>query len=259
MGLDVYAGTLTRYLSGDWELATERAAREMGLELQVVRHNQPEDAVTDPEEIRPAVVAWREALSNALGVPLEWNEDFDAPYFTDKPDWGGYTALLLLAAHEEHPDIPLPPELPDDPGRHPLLRAIDGQGRRGVFGRRKADAEAPRYASLYRAELWLPAATEDVWTAEFITGDDVTMASTQALLADLEDLARRVGGSPELLDEWRESGGVGEVVGVLENDGQKLEQLAPGSVEDQGRFALAVFLELAERAVEHRLPIKLDY
>jgi hypothetical protein len=35
--------------------------------------------------------------------------------------------------------------------------------------------------------------------------------------------------------------------------------MAPGSLGDLARFALGVFVELAEQAVHHRLPVKLDY
>jgi hypothetical protein len=259
VGLDVYAGTLTRYLTGNWELATETAAREMGLELQVERLNEPDDAVTDPEEVRAAVLEWREALANALELPLAWPEDDDVPYFTDKPDWSGYGALLLFAAHQEHPEIPLPQELPKEPFDHPLFKAVTGGGKRGLLRRRKEPEHAPRYASLYGTELWLPVATEAVWTAPFLNGEEVTMGSTEALLADLRDVARRLGASAEDLEEWRRSGGVGEVVGTVEIDGKTFEQMTPGSVDDLARFALGVFTELAEQAVDHRLPMKLDY
>jgi hypothetical protein len=258
MGLDVYVGTLTRYFAGDWELATAKAAREMGIDLQVVRENEPEDAIMDPDEIRPAVLQWRDALSEALGLPLEWPEDDDAPYFTDKPDWSGFTSLLLLAAHEEHPEIPLPQTVPDDPPKHALLRAVSS-GKRGLLRRRKEPEQPPRYASLYHAELWLPAETDAVWTVPFLNGEEMTMSSTRTLLADLHDLARRLDATPADLEEWRRNGGVGEVVGTVEMNGQSFEQLAPGSVEELGRFALALLLELAEQAVDHRLPVKLDY
>jgi hypothetical protein len=33
VGLDIYVGSLTRYLAGNWELVAQKAACEMGLEL----------------------------------------------------------------------------------------------------------------------------------------------------------------------------------------------------------------------------------
>src|SRR5579872_6323008 len=91
VGLDIYVGSLTRYYSGDWEMVAQKAARELGLELTVVRAHDPEDAIRDPEAIRPVVLAWREQLSEALAESitdkLDWDESQEAPYFTDKPTW----------------------------------------------------------------------------------------------------------------------------------------------------------------------------
>lgn len=259
MGLDVYVGSFTRYLAGDWELATQTAAREMGLKLEVVRTNQPDDAVTDVGEIREAVLAWREQLAQAVELPLEWPEHDQTPYFTDKPDWSGYAALLFLAAHSERPEIPLPVELPENPFAHELLESVIGGQKRGLLRRRNVPDRPPRYASLYTAEVWLPVETDGVWTAPFVTGQSLTMASTQTLLADLRDLARRIGVSNDDLEAARASGGFGESLGTVEMEGQVLEQMAPAAIPEMGRFGLAVFLELAERAVEHGLPMKLDY
>src|SRR6266436_6378887 len=52
MGLDIYVGSLTRYYAGDWETVVQRHARETGVSVRVVRSNESEDAVTDPQVIR---------------------------------------------------------------------------------------------------------------------------------------------------------------------------------------------------------------
>jgi hypothetical protein len=244
MGLDVYVGTLTRYLIGDWELAAAAAARELGVPFEVIRENEAEDAVTDPDEVRAAVLEWRAALGEALGLELDWPEDDGVPYLTDKPDWTGHVALLLVAAHEEHPDLPLPEALPDEPLQHPLYRAVTEQPKRGLLGRRTEPAEPPRYAALYTPEVWLPVETEAVWQAPFVTGDMTVMTSTHTLLTDLQDLARRLGASTDDLEVWRRGDELGD---------------RPRETIPLARFALALWLELAQWAVEHRLPAKLDY
>ena len=105
MGLDVFVGTLTRCYSGDWELIAQQAAKEIGLTLNVIRQHNPPDAVRDPDQIRPSVLAWRESLSTALAdsiaTPLDWDESQMAPYFTDKPTWDCYSDLVLWAAYDE--------------------------------------------------------------------------------------------------------------------------------------------------------------
>jgi len=58
------------------------------------------------------VLRWRDGLSRRLGDrlagPLDWDESGPAPCFTDKPGWDGYGGALLLAAHDEHPELPPP-------------------------------------------------------------------------------------------------------------------------------------------------------
>lgn len=65
--------------------------------------------VTDKREITRQVLEWRSALSKGLqgniSAPLEWDELFEAPYYTDNPAWDGYTSLLLWAAYAEQPQL----------------------------------------------------------------------------------------------------------------------------------------------------------
>jgi hypothetical protein len=164
--------------------------------------------------------------------------------------------LLFLAAHDEHPDVPIPEEFPDEPHEHPLLQRVSPDKRR--FFRRSASVP-PRYYALYSPDLWLPTELGAVWSAEFVTGEEMMMSSTLVLRAQLRELARRLGAGERDLARWRESGGGGQVVGTMEVSGQIIEKVKPGSPQEKGRFGLALLLELAERAVEHTLPLKLDY
>lgn len=106
MGLDLYVGSLTRYTSGDWLTIVQQAGLANGVDVQVV-HAQPEppDAVSDPRLIRDAVEEWRQGLGAGLGVDCDWPETVDSPYWTDKPDWDGYGAVMLMAAYDERPDL----------------------------------------------------------------------------------------------------------------------------------------------------------
>ena len=75
----------------------------MGLPLTVIRNHDPEGAIRDPDQIRPSVLAWRQGLSQALqerlAELLDWNENQQATYFTDKPAWDCYADLMLWAAY----------------------------------------------------------------------------------------------------------------------------------------------------------------
>ncbi len=91
MGLDVYAGTLTRYYSDDWETVWARHAREAEMQSMTVRVDERgvrEVQRRNPKEGRD-VLAWREALNEAIldspGNPrLDWDEGVNRTYFTAK-------------------------------------------------------------------------------------------------------------------------------------------------------------------------------
>jgi hypothetical protein len=212
VGLDVYVGSLTRYyVEGSVDLV-ERIARHQGV---VVDDGQDAEAV-----IRAAVVGWRERLSRWLGDrlagPLDWDESGPAPCFTDKPGWDGYGGALLLAAHDEHPELPLPAAVsadwPDDPAY--LAASAPGAG--------------SRYRQLLTPELWLPCWFEFTVRIQDLTGEEVELGSSVALLDQLELLSAR-----------------------CHLDGQPLAATSGNG--------LAVLRRLAERSVTHRVPMKLDF
>jgi len=52
-----------------------------------------------------AVIQWRDRLRRELGIAaLDWNEDPETDYATDKPAWDCYGALVLWAAYDELPN-----------------------------------------------------------------------------------------------------------------------------------------------------------
>lgn len=237
MGLDIYAGPLTRYYAGGWETVVQREGRALGMEVQVERPGAPSDAAAGWDEVRDAVLAWRESLSAALephlGTPLDWPEEEEAPWFTDKPAWDCYGALLVRAAYVEHPTLRPPAALTeDDWSTDPAYRASCAPGSKTRFP-----------ALLHDVELWLPADFDFTFGAEDAAGNRVGMASVDALLRELEELNRLAwrAGEPEL-NAWRRAGASKD---------------AP--LEVKAQFALAVWLPLAREAARHRLPLKLDY
>ena len=158
MGLDVYVGGLTRYYSGQWETIVQRLAREDSLRVEMVRPDNSPDAITDPGEVGSIVIAWRTGLQKSLSqhtkVVLNWSEDFEAPYFTDKPAWDCYAALLLWASYDEHPDSPRAAVAPDDWTTDPAYRL----------------STAPSFHSRYShlisdTEMWLPVNLDFTFTA----------------------------------------------------------------------------------------------
>lgn len=98
MGLDIYAGTLTRYYTQNWKTAVQQFGEAHGIPVQIIRAN-PEEHPADEAEVLERVTEWRKHILNGLGItePPLWNEDANqTPYYTDKPDWDGITALQLF-------------------------------------------------------------------------------------------------------------------------------------------------------------------
>jgi hypothetical protein len=221
MGLDVYVGSLTRYYvegSGD---VVERIARHQGVPFS--------DGLDAEEVIRAAVVSWRGGLSRWLGDrlvgPLDWDESGPAPCFTDKPGWDGYGGALLLAAHDEHPELPPPVALSAD---WPDDLAYQASSARGA---------GSRYQQLLTPELWLPCRFDFTVRTQDLTGEEVEVGSSMALLDQLELLATR-----------------------YRLDGQPVDVTSDGhSLSAAAGTALAVLLRLAERSVAHCVPMKLDF
>lgn len=106
MGWDIYVGTFHRYYAGQWETVIQQMGGQGGMQVQVLR---PQPGLLDRLRswFRPKrdpveeIERWKRSLSAAAGVPLDWNEHPEAEYFTDKPGWESYGALLLWAACEE--------------------------------------------------------------------------------------------------------------------------------------------------------------
>ena len=221
MGLDVYVGPLTRYYVEGPADVVERIARHQDLPVT--------DGLEAEEVIRAAVGRWREGLSRWLGDrlagPLDWDESRPAPCFTDKPGWDGYGGTLLLAAHDEHPELPPPAMVSADWPDDPAYQAASAPG------------AGSRYRQLLTPELWLPCRFEFTVRTQDLTGEEVELGSSIALLDQLRLLSAR-----------------------YHLDGRPPEPSADGhalpAAAGNGR---AVLLRLAERSVRNCVPMKLDF
>jgi hypothetical protein len=236
MGLDVYVGSFTRYYAGDWETIVQKHGREQGLDVQVVRANAPTDAITDPEQIRPAILAWRDQLSQGLGSnidgPFDWDESNAAPYFTDKPAWDCYSSLLLWAAYCEHPKLSRPHDCVEDWTTDAAFQRSSAQNFKTGFSQLLRDVE-----------IWLPHDFSFTFRAADPTGHGLSFGSSVILCAQLEELNGKTWrATDDMLVQWRREGA---------------EYKAP--LEVGAKFAFSVFSELARKAAEYRLIMKLDY
>jgi hypothetical protein len=240
MGLDVYVGPLTRYYGDDWENAGERAAREraLGATPGAVsrRPAAPKTTGKNKERIRQAVLNWRAALSDSLGAnapgPLEWDEDPDAAYFTSLAGWDGFGSLVLWAAYAEHPMLRAPAALPEEWDNDPALVRCNAEGFRS------------RYSHLVRnVELWLPMAFAFTFEGEDVDRRRIVMGSAATLARQLADLNAAT---------WKVDASEAAAWARRRPDDS-------ASMELNARHAFAVMADLAAKAVEHGLPMKLDF
>jgi hypothetical protein len=238
MGLDLYVGPLSRYYAGQWETIIQQYARQSGKEVRVVRPSPMQrsifggllDRLRRSAGIDHRVAQWQKEVTRVAGVPIEWDDRADRDYFTDKPAWDCYGALVLKAAYEDHAATRYPGTA-DNWSEDPILRSS------------LSDRDSKYTHLLNDTEVWLPAKFDRPFRSKTIAGTDAMIGSTIGLLGELRRLNESTwAASDEAISEWRRNGA---------------EFGAP--FEDSARFGFAIFYELTQLAVQHRLPMKLDY
>jgi hypothetical protein len=236
MGLDIYAGTLTRYYSGQWETILQQTAKETGQDVMVIRLNEdPDDEVCSPEEVQEVVTEWRtmigRAIKSHLTEPLEWPEGMDLPYFTDKPDWDGLNAVQLLASYATLGRTDYPKKLPKNLEKHPVYIEVMNNA-----------IDSPMY-QLLQAEIWLPTRFNFVFQNECLGEQNRLIGSLPTLLEQLNELNEATLQSTEgERESWRKRG---------PSDSNDFLETA--------QFGLAIWMQLAEVAAKNHLSMILDY
>jgi len=222
MGLDIYAGPLTRYYSHNWKTVVQQWAEENGYTFnRITPDGEPADNEEElsPAEIQAAVEDWRDQILAAISQPNQphytpWPEDNERPYYTDKPDWDAFGAMLLVAAcHTYEEPVPLTMEKDWDFGEHPLIARL-------------ASDEERVWSLLRGATWWLPLTDSFLFQGPLPT-DDQTMIAT--------------------LD----SDGQYSKADIPEHTQYDTQSLA--------KFAFSVFWRAMRFAEEQQVPILLDY
>jgi hypothetical protein len=181
MSTDVYVGSLTHYYLESPVTVIEQMARQQRVPYTVVHHaDDPAGNLALEPVTRAAVCAWRDGLRQQLGDrlngSLDWDESPGGPCFTDKPGWGGYGGAVLLAAHAEHPRLPLPDDISADWSDDPAyLAALSG-------------GAGSRFDQVLIPELWLPWTFAFTFRTHDATGQETEVGSSPVLLAQLKTL-----------------------------------------------------------------------
>lgn len=275
MGLDIYAGPVTRYVAGDWLTIVQQAGKAAGIPVEVdrwvvqpgqagtpgqdgelvveadgvtavvQRQSEPSARMRDVRVVGEIVKAWQGRLLEALGVTAGWREVADGEYATDKPDWDGYGAVVLLAAYDEQSGLAPGPARRD--GRRGAVTPEVSPRRFGEAAAFTAARQAPRrYPTLLRGAEWcLPVSGGPlVYRASAPNGTQAPMGRVDRLVTELRLLNdRTLRLSPAGLRAARRARPPGPAATV--------EQAAP--------FGLSIMLALAEFAVTHQVAWIMDY
>jgi hypothetical protein len=229
MALDIYVGGFARYFARDWENIAQKMARENGMEYRMIGPGGAPQPI-DRKEVEEAVVLWKAVMNNSLGnnisAPLEWDESSAAPYFTDRPGYDGYGALLVWAAHAELGTTP--PE------------TYDGEWHSDkTFLECSKPKKGQKYRPILCGSLWLPGEFEFSFNGQDLAGQDSHICSNGSLVRSLRDLNTNTFGMSD--------DGLQGALRADFGDAPSLSTLA--------KFGLALFQDLALKSVEYRLPI----
>jgi len=238
MAFDLYSGTFTRYYRREWENCVERMSRESGMEYRRIYAGGEPGTPAPAEEIREGVGHWRRAMNEALGTnltgPISWDEGDGQPYFSDRPAWDGYSAVLLWAAYAACPEMTRPTHLPS--------RWADDLAYQKATAK---ESEAP-FPNILVASMWLPGNFDFVFTFPTLVSKDAQpIGSTFALRAELDALMAKTAAELDAAPP------IGEETDQPDEEVVTLVQMA--------RFGLGIFREMAEWACKHHLPLLTDF
>jgi len=232
MAFDIYVGGFARFFAREWENVGQKWARETGAQYRMISPNGPPQAA-NWDEVAEAVTYWKAAINQGLGdnisKPIDWDESSNAPYFTDRPGYDGYGALLVWAAHAERGTKP-----PD---------FYNGEWYSDeAFIECSEPKNGQKYRPIICGSLWLPGEFEFSFDFQDLTGEKVHICANKSLQQSLQALNENTFGmSP------------GDLAASLQADfGDK------PSLQSLARFGLALFKLLADESVTHNLPIMLS-
>lgn len=251
MGLDLYAGTFTRYYIRNWKTVVEAWAEANGVDFK--RTETEDEEKLSPEEVQEIVCAWRDEMLQAVTpenqLPETWEESNDKAYYTDKPDWDAFGAMLLVtAAHTYEETIPETLEKGWDFTEHPLIKRL-------------AEDHEHVYSLFRSVMVWVPITKSTmVFRGPMPTGNEVMIGTLGALEQELEHINEICWlAKEETILSWTETEGYPaktlKDVETGTEDGKKETY----STESLAKFAFSIFWRAMKFAKENRTPVLFDY
>ncbi len=259
MGLDIYAGTLTRYYAQNWKTVNQQWAEEHGWGFErITPEGEPlaDGEQASPAEIQADMENWRDQVLSALAQPGQepytpWPEDNEKPYYTDKPDWDAFGAMLLVAAcHTYGEPVPATVQKGWNFTEHPTIKRL-AEDREKVW-------------SLFRGtDWWIPLSDGFLFQSILPNGTKAVVATLGALRNELEHLNNLAWQADEdTILGWSRTEGypVDKEVGP---DSVLVKPDSPDhsiySTESLAKFSFSLFWRALRFAEEKQVPILMDY
>lgn len=208
------------------------------------------------EQIRTAVSEWAHSFASSIDPPLPtpiWDETTDCEYYTDKPDWLAYGALVTLQACH-YLDRPLP-------------EYIDRKW--AVFEEpmvKEARSKEMVGSLLANATIWLPIQDDAIYVTTLPSGDEGTISTVSLLKHELEVLNTQIWKADEAtILSWRndkyyipvkqkEPKGI---LGLFRRASKTPKEKY--RTEELAQCAYSILYQAVRFAEEHQVPILLDY
>lgn len=252
MGLDIYAGTLTRYYSHNWKTVTQQFAEANGINFQTIRSKPDTDEELSVDEIKIAVTQWRDNIIDGLNLnpkPL-WNEDLDVtPYYTDKPGWDALSALLLyIAAKYSGKEVPATIEKRLNVYEHPIVKEF-------------LETKDFKLTLFDGNGWWLPIKQNIMFDYILPNSERSPLATSSLLLAELERYNTfEWNADRDTIISWSMTEGYPADAAYSKEAGYK--KIAVHEVyktESLAKFALSILWQAAEFSLEHGVVVVYDF
>lgn len=260
MGLDIYSGKLTRYYSCNWKNIVQQLAEEnghkfvmkdsSGNEIKTVEDN------TKIEQIRKAVIEWADDFASIIEPPLAtpvWDETTESEYYTDKPDWEAYSALVMLqACYFMNRPLPKYVESGWNAFEEPVIK--------------EAMSKEIVSSLIAGVTLWLPIPRDSIFATALPSGDEGAISTVSLLKHELDELNQQIWKADEAtILSWRNDKYYFPIKRkepklilrfFCSNDKTQKEQFL---TEELAQCAYSIFYQAVRFAEEHQVPILLDY
>lgn len=252
MGLDIYAGTLTRYYTHNWKTAAQQFAEANGMEFQTIRPQTDNEDELSPDEVKEIVTQWRDSIISGLNLDLVpvWNEDYDVtPYYTNKPDWDALSALLLyISAKYSNKEVPAMIEKDIDIYEHPIVKEFletkdfqltlfDGNG------------------------WWLPIEKNIMFDYVLPNSEKSPLTTSALLLAELKRYNEfEWNADRDIILSWSTTEGYPADAEYSKESGYKLGTVHETyETESLAKFAFSILWQAAEFSLKHGVVIVYDF